>query len=122
MVANILLRLAVNVAVGLNMDQILQNKLKNQYGIGVKDSLLLIVHSFDRYCYYENIINNYGNNNPIDNNGIGNSADYYKKIIDDFNKKYNNKNDVILDQKIINLLTSNYVDLNNYKVIMIVLV
>ena len=33
-------------------------KLKDQYGISVKDALLLIVESFDRYNSYKDIIMN----------------------------------------------------------------
>ena len=86
MIATIFLRLAVNVAVTLNMDQILQNKLKNQYGVGVKDSLLLIVHSFDRYCYYKYIINN-GLNNIQNYNLNDANPNKLKKIIKDLMKK-----------------------------------
>ena len=71
MIATIFVRLSVNIAVTNNMHEILQNKLSDQYGINTKDSLLLIINTFDRFCIYKNIINK-----QIDNNKyLGNNDD-----------------------------------------------
>ena len=57
MIAVMFVRLAVNVGVRLNYLEIINNKLDDQYGMAMKDALLLIVASFDHYNMYRNIFN-----------------------------------------------------------------
>ena len=105
------LRLLINVAVITNMNEMLKNKLKDQYGVGVQDSLLLIVQSFDRYCYFKNIINN--GLISMDNYNMNYyNPDKLKQIIHDFNKENNIENGMLendndLDNEIIDLLSRN---------------
>ena len=78
--------------------------------------MILIIQMFDRFCMYKNILNEHlctrkGHNSIYDPSKL-------RKIIDDFMNKYNIIQDPVFADNIINLVTSNYKDLNNYNVIM----
>jgi hypothetical protein len=121
MIANINIRLAINATVIINMDNILKQKHPDQYGIGTKDSLLLIIKSFDRYCYYKNMINKhmkieeekYNTNDDTTMMDI----DYYQ-IISNFDQENHQTEDKILDAKIIELLQTQTHDINHKHIIM----
>ena len=96
----------------------LTQKIADQYGMGVKDALLLIIETFDRFGIYKNILNGRMSDTKDKNNIISKTKSEYREIINAFNTKYNLPSDQEIDDQIIDLLCRDHKYLNNYRVIM----
>jgi hypothetical protein len=118
MIATMTLRTIINIGVTMNMHHILEAKLKDQYAVGQKDALLIIIHTFDRYVLYKDILNQHlSQQNYMHNTKSIHTKTYYTNIIRDYNQNNGLANDIV-DDDIINLLLINNDQMNQYKVIM----
>ena len=114
MIAMMILRFVIAVGITYNMAQIICKKIKDQFGMGVKVALLLIIESFDRYCICKNILNG---KMTKSSNKIKTKQEY-RKSLQSFNNHFGFPNNTEIDDKILDLMCSDFEHLNESRMIM----